>query len=414
MIDMRLVLLSTVLVAASCTNLDPAPPATAGLLGVPLPIVDPLLGVPVPPIPTPDPLLQQLLASPDPLQAAPDSTTMALRRVCFTVNNPGDLVPSTITGTLFSRGRFDAGRRVVVMLHGAVSDQTFMDGMGDPRWSLARNAAATGYSVITLDRLGFGLSPYNRLSSGRLLNFNSYVETTHQVIAQLQSGSYTLTTGACPSGAAPGFGSSKVVLLGHSMGGGITMNYAGRYHDIEAAIPIAWTNQGIPSTVQNFFVNTVVPTCALNDWTPFFRPGPDGMSTDCVQGTVYDPGMEPATKQAFCSNSAILKSPCGELLGALPMQAANMAVINLVGPTKVLLVWGDKDNFVTHANYAGPNGTDPDLVTAETAYWRSNCNCDVSELWQTDTGHAEPLHRSVAALATGIAGWLGSRGLSPR
>jgi pimeloyl-ACP methyl ester carboxylesterase len=272
-----------------------------------------------------------------------------------------------------------------------------------------------GYAVITVDRLGYGDSPYPVPGGGFALNFNGYVEMTHEIVTQIKNGTYGVArNNSCSSTRQASVASRSVSLLGHSIGGGTGMAYAMRYHDIDALISIAWTNQGLPSTVLNFFGMTVIPTCTSgSDYTLFFQPGPGSRSADCMLGTVYAPGMSNFMEDLWCGNTRINEelSPCGELLGAMDLIAYNVTNVGNVGSTPVLLVWGEFDNFVTHAGYAGPMGIDPDLVTPEVNMWQTRCNCDVTSIFQQDTGHVEPLHNSVDDISDSITDWLESRGI---
>src|SRR3954470_13193453 len=49
-------------------------------------------------------------------------------------------------------------RAVIVALHGGATTSAYFDAPGHPRLSLVRTAAALGYSVVVLDRPGYGAS----------------------------------------------------------------------------------------------------------------------------------------------------------------------------------------------------------------------------------------------------------------
>src|SRR5690606_27367850 len=146
---------------------------------------------------------------------------------------------------------------------GAVETREIFDGGKagiDVAGSFARLLAKKGYIVITVDRAGYGDSPYLRPpGSGFALNFNSYVEMTHEIITQIHAGTYTVKTGeTCGTGPQVGVASESVVLGGHSIGGGEVMHYATRYHDIDGMIAFGWTNTGAASIPTDFFVNWIV------------------------------------------------------------------------------------------------------------------------------------------------------------
>ena len=49
-------------------------------------------------------------------------------------------------------------RAVLVAVHGGATTAAYFDCPGHPRWSLVRTAAALGYTVVALDRPGYGSS----------------------------------------------------------------------------------------------------------------------------------------------------------------------------------------------------------------------------------------------------------------
>ncbi|NVB85020.1 MAG: alpha/beta fold hydrolase, partial [Kofleriaceae bacterium] len=187
--------------------------------------------------------------------------------ICFTAHNPGDPGAISLTGTRFSKRSFNAMQpddRVILLLHGAVETREIFDGgkagVGEAG-SFARLLAKQGYVVVTVDRAGYGDSPYLRgPGAGFGLNFNSYVEMTHEIITQLHAGTYTTKTGeSCGTGPQVGVASESVILGGHSIGGGEVMLYGSRYHDIDGLISFGWNNIGAASIPTGFFVNWIVP-----------------------------------------------------------------------------------------------------------------------------------------------------------
>src|SRR5882672_2292722 len=105
--------------------------------------------------------------------------------ICFSVHNPGVPVAIPVTGTRFSGREFadvEPDHRVILLMHGAVETREIFDGGKagvEVAGSFARRLARDGYMVITVDRAGYGESPYVRPPGfGFRLNFNSYVEMT--------------------------------------------------------------------------------------------------------------------------------------------------------------------------------------------------------------------------------------------
>jgi pimeloyl-ACP methyl ester carboxylesterase len=91
-------------------------------------------------------------------------------------------------------------RAVVVALHGGASTAAYFDCPGHPRLSLLRIGVALGYTVVALDRPGYGASaPYPEA-----------IERPEQRVA-LAYGAVEKILGANPRGAG-------LFLLGHSAG----------------------------------------------------------------------------------------------------------------------------------------------------------------------------------------------------
>jgi pimeloyl-ACP methyl ester carboxylesterase len=345
--------------------------------------------------------------------------------VCFSVHNGADPVAIPLTGTRFSKRSFAAQKpedRVILLLHGAVETREVFDGGKAGKevdGSIARELAKAGYVVVTVDRAGYGDSPYVRgPGAGLGLNINNYVGMTHEIVTQIHDGTYTVKTGeSCGSGPAVGVASESVVLGGHSIGGGEVMLYAARHHDIDGMISFGWTNTGAASIPTGFFVNWIIPQIfgLGRDYVTFFRPGTSGVSDDCVLGLFSQPlaatDVDPAVVNLECANANLGTSPAGEMLGTNLLRSSNLAEVGGVGPTPALLTFADLDTMVASAN--NPAG-DPDHAALEVAHWQANCNCDVSSYIQPGAGHAMFFPNTMPELADAVLDWLDSRGLDPR
>jgi pimeloyl-ACP methyl ester carboxylesterase len=327
--------------------------------------------------------------------------------VCFTVNNIGDPIPSTVRGTLFQSKKERRSRSTALLLqHGAVAERSAWSG-GAPviegTHDMARSLARNGYAVFAIDRLGYGESPYERPpGSGSLLTPDGYIEMTHQMVTQIRAGSHTNCAGK-PAGR----GAARVVLAGFSSGAAIVEGYATRYHDIDGIIPMSWSNQPQLSAAFQELLGVLVPQLAAGkDYGEFFLDGADGYSEFCERLLFYPPGMKARTLEQLCGPDyyaeAAFPTPSGE--GALPaLQARTIATIGNVGPTTVLLVFSDRDALFPSAEH---HGTDPDLVTPEIAMWRKGCNCEVSVYVQPNAGHVGLFHRTSKKVTERILDWL--------
>ena len=128
--------------------------------------------------------------------------------VAFTVHMLGDPVPATVRGTVFYTEKFDPNQhRAVLLLHGGTLDRRFWDGFKIPgalRFA-AELACQSDTAVFTVDRLGYGESPYDRgPGSGSKLTPDTYVETTREIIAQIRKGSFEVLDGPAPPRGAAG------------------------------------------------------------------------------------------------------------------------------------------------------------------------------------------------------------------
>jgi pimeloyl-ACP methyl ester carboxylesterase len=330
--------------------------------------------------------------------------------VCFTVNNIGDPIPSTVRGTLFrsTKKKFQRTSTALLLQHGAVSERSAWSG-GAPAvggsHDTARSLAGKGYAVFAIDRLGYGESPYERPpGSGLLLTPDGYIEMTHQMVTQIRAGSHT----DC-AGKAAGRGAAHVVLSGFSSGAAIVEGYATRRHDIDGIIPMAWSNQPqLSAAFQSLVFDVLVPQLAAGeDYLEFFLDGADGYSEFCERLFFYVPGVKANVLEQVCGRDYYAEtawpSPSGEGVDLPALQANTVATIGRVGPTPALLVFSDRDVL-----FPGPEhrGADPDLVTPEIAMWRNGCNCKASVYIQPNAGHVGLFHRTSKQLTDRILEWL--------
>jgi pimeloyl-ACP methyl ester carboxylesterase len=108
----------------------------------------------------------------------------------------------TVAGIPISALRWEARqpRAVIVALHGGAASSAYFDAPGQPRLSLLRSGAALGFTMIALDRPGYGSSaPY----ADRLADAAHRVDLAYAAVDRLLA--------KRPRGAG-------VLVLGHSMG----------------------------------------------------------------------------------------------------------------------------------------------------------------------------------------------------
>ncbi len=334
--------------------------------------------------------------------------TVSTKTVCFAAHNLGDTI--SVTGTLYAKAGYTADTPVLLMLHGFGTDRTLWDGgAAGPvvGGSMARDMAARGYVVMAIDRPAYGQSQYNALLSGYKVSGLTQVDMTHEVVSQIRAGSYRQTTGSCPSGESAAFGSSRVVLVGHSFGAAISMGYVTKYHDLAGVVAWGFSNQGSnPALALQTVKNFAVPLLTLQGYGTVFAPGPNGISTECLR-EYHLPGTEPAVYNAMCANSALLLTPVGKPLSStLISQTNNIGIAaRTVGSTPVLLTFGEFDWDFPRSGLTG------NLQQAEIDFWTNNCGCDVSSYIQPEAAHNGMLHRSRPQAVVAFDTWLRSRGV---
>ncbi len=337
-------------------------------------------------------------------EAAPVPT----KKVCFTTHNLGDTI--NVTGTLYAKEGYTQNTPVLLMLHGFGTNKSLWNGyFAGPTvgGSMAQEMATRDYAVLAIDRPAYGQSAYSALLSGYKVTALTQVDMMHEVVTQLKAGSYKQTTSNCPSGTTAPFGSNRVVMIGHSFGGAIATGYATKYHDLDGIIAWGFANQGSnPALAVQLATNFAVPLLTLQGYGKVYAPGPNGISTQCLN-SYYLSGADPAVYNSACANTNLLPTPVGEVTStALLAQTNNVGILaKTIGTTKVLITFGEQDADVPRT---GLNGN---MQQAEIDFWTQNCGCDVSSYIQPNTGHNGMLHRSMPATAQAFDSWLRSRGI---
>lgn len=330
------------------------------------------------------------------------------KKVCFTAHNLGDTI--NVTGTLYAQADYTQNTPVLLALHGFSTDRSLWNGyLAGPgaAGSMAQEMAARGYAVLAIDRPAYGDSAYNVFLSGYKVSGFTQIDMMHEVVTQLKNGTYKQTTGNCPSGSPASFGSSRVVMLGHSFGSAITMGYATKYHDLDGIIAWGFANQSTnPALALQTITNFAVPLLTLNGYGNFYAPGPNGISIQCLN-SYYLPGTSPAVYNVVCANSNLRPTPVGEVTSSTLLAQSNTLGIlaKTIGTTKVLITFGEQDNDFPRAGLSG------NAQQAEIDFWTQNCGCDVSSYIQPNTGHNGMLHLSMPATAEAFDNWLTGRGL---
>jgi pimeloyl-ACP methyl ester carboxylesterase len=338
-----------------------------------------------------------VLAAPAAAHAA-GTAELRVDTVCFSVHNGSDTQASTLFGRRYRFGRTTSRTPAIVLVHGVASSTANWDFL--PRLSVARSLARAGYVVISYDRLGFARSPYR--GAGKSVTSPNQQAMLHEVVGAVRGGTYALGRGmsCAKTQAARPQRSRRVVIIGHSAGGGIVEGYPGTYHDVAAMVQADWSSfpplSGAPAPTAPPEVGQQL--AAGKDYISFFAN-----RQECESFNQYKPGVVPRAIQIACDPRHFIVTPSGEFLGFDALGKHNLAAIKSTGDIPVLLTWGDHD-------YIFP----PDSAAAEYKYWVDNCGgCDVTASFYPRTGHLFMVHRSLTDWLRDVTGWLRSRGIAP-
>jgi alpha-beta hydrolase superfamily lysophospholipase len=341
-----------------------------------------------------------LLGPPAVAGLTPAQPSVRTDQVCFTVHNDGDLQPSTVYGVRYSTGARALAAPAIVLVHGVSPTHEYWDLR--PDFSVARNLAAAGYTVFSYDRLGWGHSPYDRPQGGQRLTLSAAQSMLHEIVGEVKAGSWSAPAeGGCSvAGGEPGGPAiPRVIVIGASAGGAIVSGYPGHFHDVAAAVPVVWSNQGFSPEFSRYFAEAA--TRGAGTANDYYRLVPDEQS--CRRWVLYPAGVNPVFEPAFCRDGYGPAAPAGELTFSGRLVAENLASISRVGAgLPVLLVFADHDAIFP-----------PDHPTAEFGYWKAHCGCDVEGWTASDAGHGLVVHTAMPAFTDKVIGWLAAKGLTP-
>jgi len=259
-------------------------------------------------------------------QSPPADAPITKQAVTFTVVNPADGGRYALAGT-----RYDppcVASTVVLLLHDLSYTKEVWDVAG---YSVAQPFAHAGYSVVILDRLGYGASP---LPDGRHVSALAYADMTGQVVDQLHKDHG---------------GFMEVVLGGHGTGAEAAELEAGLTGGVAAVMALGYTHSPSKELLADL-ASGDVPRSTATDYEYF-------LGTPAHRSEMfYSDDGDPATVAADAA--AAVKSPSGEIqsVGAQPSGkvAGRIAV-------PVYLQLGQRDRLFP-----------PEFLAAEVASFRSS------------------------------------------
>jgi pimeloyl-ACP methyl ester carboxylesterase len=162
-----------------------------------------------------------------PSSAAAEEGGLRCEELSFDVTlAPADATVYNVFGVLCSRGSIH-DKTIQIALHGATYSHSYWDWPYQPEtYSYVRRATAAGYAVLSLDRIGIGLSDH---PPAEAVTIESNAFVVHQIVQALRGGDLIVQS----------FGrirAERVALVGHSLGSVISIQEAGTYGDVDGVV----------------------------------------------------------------------------------------------------------------------------------------------------------------------------------
>lgn len=282
-------------------------------------------------------------------------------RVVFPVENPHEASGlRDVVGYRYDPAGCPA-KTVVLLQHGLSYTKEAWD---FPGYSVARPLAEAGYSVVAIDRLGYGES---KLDDGYKVSFEAYGAMTRQIVDQLR---------------ADGF--DHVVLGGHSAGAGVSEFATAVFGQVDALMALGWHHRPSDQIVTDFFTGD--NPRALQDDYEYFLGTPEHR-----QAMFFTEHADPAVV-AEDERRAVL-TPSGEVL-TIGKQPSRYVVANVKVPVFIQL--SDSDRLF-----------EPEYAEMHAAEFVSSPSVTVDMV--PDAGHTFMLHPSGVAATERMVHWLHSR-----
>lgn len=231
-----------------------------------------------------------------------------------------------------------------------------------PGYSYARTLAESGYTVIAIDRLGYGRS---KLLNGYNVSSESYAHMTHQIVRQLRK-EFT-----------------HVAIGGHSAGAEVSELAAGMYGNVDALIAMGYHHKPSTELLMEFLGGDTVG--ALTNDYRYFLGTPRHRAE-----MFYTANADPAVVAA--DTKTAVPTPSGEIL-TIGKQPSRLFIPRVDAP--VFLQLADEDRLF-------PIG----FAAMEKALFLSAPSVTLDTV--PAAGHTYMLHRNGPAAADKIAAWLQS------
>lgn len=253
-----------------------------------------------------------------------------------------------------------------------------------PGYDFATAMARAGHTSVVIDRLGYDASGHPR---GTATCLGAQADVTAQVVRSLKDGEYTIRGGGSP------FAFPRIVLAGHSVGGGVAELAAHSFDDLGVAglALLAWADQGYSArSVQQSLAQA--SDCS-NGGEPAEPGGPPeyayfGRTEADFQGNMFTDADPDVVATATSMRN---RDPCGDNATLPRMFALNAASVGAL-EVPVLLLSGDRDPVFAPGAFdvqAGLYSSSPSVTTQS-----------------FDAAHALPLERVAPQVQEAVAAWL--------
>ena len=331
-----------------------------------------------------------------------DRPQVVEQRVTFTVVNtntsglpcPSDGATYEVRGLLTGpRSAFRAGvsRTISVYLHGFSFGGGWLWSFKDvPGYDWPTEMARLGHVSLSIDRLGYENSDH---PEGQMTCVGSAADVTHQIVQSLRNRTYTVDGGSPVD-------FSKVILVGHDVGGVVAEVEAYSYDDIDGLVVWGWAEQGSSDWVMQRFPERTAHCLTGGESAEDTEPrGPTGYFHWPVTAQEVRDGihryMDPRVLDAAVPRRN--RNPCGDIYSAFEATEVHantdaLAAIDI----PVLLVYSDDDLiYETEGAKQQPahfTGTD-----------------DLSWVMLLEAGHFPMLERRAGEYRQLVSNWLRAR-----
>ena len=290
-----------------------------------------------------------------------------------------------IAGWLCWQGASAQGKTVQLLIHGATYDHNYWDWPQQPQlYSYVQTATASGFATFAIDRLGDGMSDHPANTDSITVEAEGY--EAHQIVQMLRSGSVQHVA------------FSKVMLVGHSFGSGVSLEEAGTYHDVDGVVItgsthsinpaiFAYLSQFYPAIQDPKFQNSGLPAGYLTTEpgirTPvFFNP------------QLADPAVIAKDEQLKQTTTTGEVNTLADALTPTLSQAIHVPVLVVVG----------QDDAIFCGNTPDLSCNDAAAIKArESAFYAPQACLETSVV--PGAGHDINLHYDAQAGYAAIVGW---------